>query len=344
LAVIMVFMVHYATLVAPWLTPGSWPEYLLAACHAAGNAGVDLFFVLSGYLIYGHLIGSRIPFVRYLGRRVRRIYPAFLVVFVVYLLLAWLRPAEGKLPRETLTAAVYVLQNVLLLPGLWPIEPLITVAWSLSYEVFYYLLMPLIVTVLGLRTKSPFFRVRLFGLLAVLLLACFALMGGPVRLLLFIAGVLLFELMRLCRAPGNLSGWGGLALVVVVMLLPMPGPVRQALRVLLLGIGFYLLCFAALAQPHQAIGRVFCCSPLRWLGNMSYSYYLMHGLALKALFMLVAKLLPVGAHGVASLWFIAPAFLFSLLPSALLYLWVERPYSVASSPMRTRTATAAPAG
>ena len=50
-AVVLVFLTHYATLSAPWVTDGSALASVMRAGHAIGNSGVDLFFVLSGYLI-----------------------------------------------------------------------------------------------------------------------------------------------------------------------------------------------------------------------------------------------------------------------------------------------------
>ena len=73
---------------------------------------------------------------------------------------------------------------------------------------------------------------------------------------------------------------------------------------------------------------------------MSYSYYLLHGLALKAGFMMLAKLLPVASHGV--LFFIlmlVVMFAFTLILTALLFIAVERPYSLTPKPSRI-----APAG
>ena len=153
LAVALVFGVHFSTLSTPWQTAG-WDRVALDILHTIGNAGVDLFFVLSGYLIYGHLMRRPPPFAAYMARRIQRIYPAFLAVFLLYLLLAWRMPDAGKLPDDG-SLGGYLLANLLLLPGVFPIEPLITVAWSLSYEMFFYLVMPLIIAVLALRRRGP---------------------------------------------------------------------------------------------------------------------------------------------------------------------------------------------
>ncbi|MBS0174815.1 MAG: acyltransferase family protein, partial [Nitrospira sp.] len=55
-AVFLVFLVHYATLIRPWIESGSALSRTTNAIHSIGNVGVDLFFVLSGYLIYGSLM------------------------------------------------------------------------------------------------------------------------------------------------------------------------------------------------------------------------------------------------------------------------------------------------
>ena len=82
-AVSLVFLVHYVTLVQPWLQGNGAILRLSSALHTVGNTGVDLFFVLSGYLIYGSLISRAQPFARFMSRRITRIYPTFLVVFAL---------------------------------------------------------------------------------------------------------------------------------------------------------------------------------------------------------------------------------------------------------------------
>ena len=145
-AVLLVFFVHYIVLGASALQDGTWTSRLAIGIHNIGHTGVDLFFVLSGYLIYGSLIHKPKPFRTYFGRRIERIYPTFLVVLGIYLILSFMFPEQSKLPSDPLQAILYLVQNLLLLPGIFPIIPIIAVSWSLSYEMFYYLFIPLVIS------------------------------------------------------------------------------------------------------------------------------------------------------------------------------------------------------
>jgi len=109
LAIFLVFLVQYATLIAPWVSETSILLALSEAIHDIGNTGVDLFFVLSGYLIYGSLISREQTFGHFMARRIRRIYPAFLVVFATYIVLSFIFVAESKIPSDPFRGALYLL-------------------------------------------------------------------------------------------------------------------------------------------------------------------------------------------------------------------------------------------
>lgn len=330
-AVFLVFLVHYVTLVQPWVHEGGAMGALLRGIHAVGNTGVDLFFVLSGYLIYGSLIARPQQFGRFMSRRVERIYPAFLAVFAIYVVLSLLAPGQSKLPADGGRAVLYLGANLLLLPGLFPIEPLITVAWSLSYEMFYYLAIPLVITMLGLRSRSGAWRIRFFALAALLIVAYCAAFGGHARLVMFISGILLHEVM----AAGSLgTPRGAIALLALLaglaaMLLPWSGSAAFAAKVSILFVAFFVLCLACFRDPAGPVARGFAWTPLRWLGNMSYSYYLLHGLSLKVAFAGLAVVLHAGDHGPWLFWALLPImFAATLVPTTALFLAVERPYSL----------------
>lgn len=335
-AVLLVFVVHYADLVHPWIAEEPALLAFADALAIIGQSGVDLFFVLSGYLIYGSLISKHQSFVPFLARRIERIYPAFAAVFVLYVALSFAFPPESKIPESPGAGAIYLLQNFLLLPGLFPIQPMITVAWSLSYELFYYIAIPGLVAAFQLRRRSSAWRTTLFLILAAIFAAYSANNDGRVHLLMFVAGIVLFEALQHSQLrPSSSVGLVALIAGLLSMLLPIASPAATTLKVGILCATFLVLCLACFSSPHAWLAKAFAWTPLRWLGNMSYSYYLLHGLALKGSFMVLSKLLPPTGQQPALFWLLLlPMLALTLIASAALFLLIERPFSLAPRPKR----------
>lgn len=342
-AVFLVFLVHYVTLVQPWVIANPILLEFSSKLHSIGNAGVDLFFVLSGYLIYGSLIVRHQPFIGFMMRRVQRIYPAFVAVFVSYILLSFAFPAENKIPSEAIGGAIYLVQNFFLLPGLLPIEPMITVAWSLSYEMFYYLVTPVIIGLFGLRKRGSNWRVLFFVAVAVIFFVFSATFGGPVRLNMFVSGILLYEAVssKHLSTPSSSLGLFALCVGLLGTLLPVTGNSGSAIKIGFLFVSFFVLCLSCFRNPTAWLPRVFSWTPLRWLGNMSYSYYLLHGLALKAGFLFLTKLLAAsGSDSPLLFWILLPImFSLTLIPSTFLFLAIERPFSLVRHPAKENERT-----
>jgi len=325
LAVMLVFLTHFCTLIAPWLMPTSGVAAFARHVHTVGNAGVDLFFVLSGYLIYKTLLLREQNFASFMARRIRRIYPTFFTVFLIYGVLSYVFPSESSIPHDAPSA--YLAANLLLLPGLFPIKPMITVAWSLSYEMFFYLCLPFVVTALRLRRRTGAQRVTVILLLAAVPAAWAAVAdNGHVRMTMFMSGMLVHEAIhRRARAPAGAVAACALAAGLSSCLLPIVGHVKT----MVLFVSFYLVCTHCFLCPSGRLTRLFCWTPLRWFGNMSYSYYLLHGLALKTLFMLLPSPAALSEHPLALFFLLLPAaFVLTLLVSSGLYLLVERPLSL----------------
>jgi len=344
-AVILVFLVHYVSVWDPWLLPGSRTFFIAEQLHSMGQAGVDLFFVLSGFLIYGSLIERAQPFGRFMLRRIQRIYPAFLVMFALYLVLSFVLKDVSRLPDMAHGRVLFLVENVLLLPGLFIHEtPLLSVAWTLSYEMFYYLMIPLIIGALHLREKTPRLRFLIFSVLALLLILDGWVFKGPLRLVMFIAGVLLFELLKTPLIQPRPSSWVGAtfgACALFGLILPFSGAGAYVLKIVGLFVGFFILCLVCFQNPRGSLGRAFSALPIRWLGNMSYSYYLMHSLAIRAIFLFLPHVLPLKSQGGWLFFCVLPlAFAWSVLPSAALFLIVERPLSL--KPWRRLRSQAAP--
>ena len=323
-AVSLVFLQHYMT---QSLAIG-WSDGLAAGCAGAfriyGNFGVDLFFVLSGYLIYGTLVHRRPGFGSFMLRRMQRIYPAFLIVFAIVLSISLSIPAFAKLPSDPSAAAVYVLANLALLPGLFPVVPLISVAWSLSYEMFFYLACGVLVLGLGVGSLARTGRLVVIFMLGMAFVATsmMDLPDFPTRMLAFFPGMLLAE-----GVGRRIPSWLGLIAPVcgfcAVFVLDLT---RTGMECIQAG-AFFVLC-AVCFRGAGLVSRWMSWTPLRWLGNMSYSYYLVHGLVVKAVMEVVARVF-TGGLPAGLFWGLLPVlFVMSVAVSAGLFVIVERPYSL----------------
>jgi peptidoglycan/LPS O-acetylase OafA/YrhL len=123
-----------------WLPPDSWPiapKAFFSTWHRGGWVGVDLFFVLSGFLVSGLLFSEyklrrQMSLVRFYTRRGWKIYPPFFLFIGVTILVVWI---EGRtFPRSQLASEFFFLQSYI--PGIW------SHTWSLAVEEHFYLVLP----------------------------------------------------------------------------------------------------------------------------------------------------------------------------------------------------------
>lgn len=361
-AVLLVFFVHYHALFKVWVGQETFSYAVSNFLGTTGLAGVDLFFVLSGYLIYGLIFKKPGRYRAFIARRIQRIYPTFLFVLAVYLLLSALFPSASRIPSNPASAIYYIAQNVLLLPGLLKIEPIITVAWSLSYEFFYYLLIPLLVGALRLKRWQRSWRVVFFSALA-LSYTAYCLVGshGRPHLLMFVSGILLFEAADSYRLGQRLTPrFDYLVLAVLVPTFPLiyalterpdlfpylpdAHGLSETYRIIVLFLSFGLFAFACF-DSRGLLRAIFSWTPLRWLGNMSYSYYLIHGLTLKAIALVALRAELSPALSTVAFWLGYPLFfLLTLISSTLLFIYVEKRFSLVTSAPQAAKGEAPPPG
>lgn len=329
-AVTLVFLQHFGVQaqllgMAPGIAANA-----AAGFRAYGNLGVELFFVLSGFLIYGTLVRRAPAFWSFMLRRAQRIYPAFLAVFVLALAVNVVMPGEGKIPAGAAPAAAYLVENLLLLPGLFPVVPLFSVAWSLSYEAFFYLVTAAGVLGFGLHRVARGRRVAgLWALSAGFVVLCAAgIPEFPARMMPFFAGMLLAE-----GAGERVPGWLGWAGPLGVLALCVSLLVRDQVAVeLCWTVAFFALC-AVCFRGAGAVSAWMVWTPLRWLGNMSYSYYLLHGFVVRVVMVGTRRVLERGAPGAGLpewlFWALLPVvFGATLATSAMLFVLVEKPLSL----------------
>ncbi len=354
-AMVLVFLAH-ADRTFLWLRQGVAGEWAsLWFTNGVGHAGVELFFVLSGYLLYGYLVAEPRAYAPFLKRRAERLYPAFLAVFLLYLALSYARPDRSKIPAGW-DGAGYVAANALLLPGIFDLHPMITVAWSLSYELLFYLTVPWVAW--SLRGWRPERRCRvLVGFAVAYTIYSVAdryrsvHIGGlslppaaHMRLLMFVAGMLVYEWSRMDAVRARLTrGVEAAALAVAALAAVFVYWTQEHPRVLaawLPGFGefpdVYRVWALALAAPGVflcaldgggLVSRLLRRPWLRWLGQQSYSFYLMHGLAMLAASEALRRWLQ---PGLGSYWVaVSLAAVASVAVSLGLFVLVEKPYSLA---------------
>ncbi len=353
-AVFLVFLVHYDSLFSSFLSGPDLSRRISTFWGGAGNAGVDIFFVLSGYLIYGILLTRPGSIRRFWLRRARRLYPTFLCVFLLYVAMSFAFLSPLRTPLKQPLTLTYLLSNLVFLPGVFPIPPLIPVAWSLSYEAAFYFVAPLAIAILRLRQRDRSRRILLLsGLLIVeAALAPLGIFSHP-RFLMFAVGALLWEtassgawdsrLSLRCELASSLAFLLALIPTGIIILHQFPtGPNAWAapwlplIRVVLLA----LVTFPVALHGIRFDGwlRAFLDSaPLRALGNISYSYYLIHGAAMHIFQAALLALWPAVVLSSLVYWaLLLPAvFLFTFLASSVLFLIVEKPLSF-PQPARSR--------
>ncbi len=348
------WVVAYHLLLPGHLAPG-WAAVILDR----GYLAVDLFFVLSGFVLalrYGPAFGARFSvrvFATFLWRRVARLYPLYGAVLIGRLAYTGLRYGRFGLPRPWIAAPLPhpetdIPANLLLVQS-WGLAPSsIGPAWSISTEWAAYWVFPLLAAWMLHRS----WRAAAAGVAsALLLLAATATIlwaQGSARLLDAWDGQTAGPLMRclggftLGLAVSRLAAWpparrlaGHPAASCFVLLALVVLLVAQASDLAIYPLfPALVLCLAcSTGMPAAA----FAWQPILWLGEMSYSLYLLHIFLLHPLDQLRGAAQLFLPPGPADALTAAVVVAFLLAASDVSYRLVERPgRRLLSRPLRRR--------
>lgn len=334
-AIVWVMLFH------SWVVGGLGPDFDWLSRY--GWMGVDIFFVLSGFLIGSQVLaplqrGERLDFGAFYRRRAYRILPAFAVVLALYLFVPGVRELPGLAPWwQFASFSVNLLID-------YNAQPAFSHAWSLCVEEHFYLVFPLLAWWLARRPSMARFTL----VCATVMLGGIGLRAGIwlhdagvehtrnwfvedlyfptwVRLDGLLAGVMLASLRifraslweRLQRHAGALLALGMAVLALAFWLFrDRTGLLASALGWPVLSWGIALMVFAA-AGRGTVLGR-WRIPGAGWIAGISYSLYLSHKIALH----FVQVLLGDRMHGLTI--FVTYAVAIVLLGAALHYL-IERP-------------------
>lgn len=262
-----------------------------------GFVGVDVFFVISGFLITGFIVAAResdqpASLTDFYARRVRRLLPAGLIVLIACAAINLaLAPGQrhGTFSAAAIAAAGYASNLQFIADSFSYFDAELTRnpvlhTWSLGVEAQFYLLWPFLLAVVPGR------RTGLCAAITVVLILSFAasiqltpvnstaaFFSLPTRLWEFAAGGLLATLPRGLAPPRALRdvigvlGLGGIAVAAIMLSRDTPYPGWAALLPVT---GAALIIFAA--ADGSLINRGLASRPMQALGKLSYGWYLWH--------------------------------------------------------------------
>lgn len=312
-----------------WLTTGTFHSFE----PVFWPGGVDIFFVLSGFLMtyiaYGSF-GTIQSSLKFLKRRIIRILPPYW--FYTSLMVIAALTFSGYIAHPSINAG-HLLSSFLLFPAKNPygsIYPFFIIGWTLEYEVMFYVIFSL-----GLLFRRPIGLAFIYA--AVLGLACSSALHPSWVPLQFWTNPIIIEFafgMALCqlriagvRIPlwaGLLLSAGGIALMLGLHAVGQTS-VNWGFRWAWMGLPALLLC-TGLALQNEASTP----GPLKRLlvfgGDASYSLYLSHPFTINGVAAITHKLGLVSPNT-----YILISFICAMLVSGACYIWVEKPiYAVLS--------------
>jgi peptidoglycan/LPS O-acetylase OafA/YrhL len=264
-----------------------------------GFTGVDIFFVISGFLISGIILGElkaeTFTFGQFYARRVRRIFPALALVLTATLLLGWLclSPYEYEQLGGHVAAGAGFVSNLLLFheSGYFDtdsaLKPLLHL-WSLGVEEQYYLLWPLLLFALRRHIHSIFWLI--LGVAATSFVLNILLVHRQPGAAFYLPATRFWELMigsiaayrdlysarrfEMSAPVRNITAAAGIALLALTLVLVHDGQGFPGWRALLPTAGAILLIQAG---PQAWINRNLLGNrAVVYVGLISYPLYLWH--------------------------------------------------------------------
>lgn len=314
-AALMVVWHHAATQV---------PGMSMAVPWMFGTSGVDLFFVISGFIMFTTASGTDVLPLQFWRRRIVRVVPLYWALTIVMVIASLCAPSLFKTlkvePGTLLKSLLFIPHFSLSFPGqLWP---LLVPGWTLNFEMFFY-------AVFGAALALPA-RARLVALTALFLLLpgigfAFGPFSSPAAqtythpmLLEFLSGIWIAVWWRSSRMKPTF----GVSCVLLgggsILLLSRDSPAWGYLPQV---VGATLVVVAALHERFNTWHSKTC----KDLGDSSYSLYLTHLFTLGALRLVWVKLLPSTPNIWLTLCFMTVALIACAVVGWLTYQKVELP-------------------
>lgn len=307
---------------SPWQLP---PSRLIV--HM-GQTSVALFFMITAFLFWGRVLdrGASMDWIEFFVSRMYRLYPVYLLMLVLLLTAALLTAASnhpaisGPIAGPLLDWTMFTLFDTPNLGGLPGTGLLVAwVTWSLRYEWLFYLALPLIGFLAG-RSRHPIAALLSAAVVAMIFWRLHWRGFSPGILQSFAGGIVAAHWVRTARfaALGRTPAAGLVAVVAmaaVVAFLPTAYSWRATAGL--------TVFFVVIASGHSLWGLLRL-PGLLWLGDITYSIYLLHGFFL---WLVLQRLMPraLASNGPAFLGSIVVIDVMLVLVSSVVFLMIERP-------------------
>ncbi|MBY5651339.1 acyltransferase [Rhizobium leguminosarum] len=264
-----------------------------ATAFVYGETGVDIFFVLSGFVMWLTTSGRAMSPIDFARRRIKRIVPLYWLATLFSATVALVAPS---LLKSTVFDLPHLIASLFFLPWSNPadpstVTPVVVPGWTLNYEMFFYFVFALLLPLQEVR-RIP----AMFAVFAVVLIACRLLPETTMTrfyrepiMLEFLAGVVLGWLYGQRVLLPSRWAWAALAIGFAFLFINealMPPESR-----------FYAWGIPAIFIVYGVISIDFSRLPLigwlNYLGDCSYSIYITHAFTL-AFLRVAADRLPIG--------------------------------------------------
>ena len=289
-----------------------------------GAAGVDLFFVISGFIMF-YITAEKQPRpLQFLGARLLRVLPLYWLVtcamFVMPLISRAIGWSSDLRPLHLLTSLLCI-GGVPWQGGLGDF-PIYRAGWTINYEIFFYLLFAgcLLLKPVGRSAVAVSVILGLLVLIGLTGLVPSGVAGfytAPI-LIEFVFGIVIAQLYMRGRLMPSHLGWIGLLVGAAALYLLADAPARGFEK----GLPAMLIVASALALEQAARRRPF--AVLRQLGDASYSIYLTHLFTLPAAEIVFHRFLPHLTPLTTAIYMLVET-LIAIAGGILCFHFVERP-------------------
>lgn len=267
---------HHFFITYQWKVSGAWIRPQSDILNNMGGVPVSLFFMITGFLFFGKVYKKSPDFLMILKSRIFRVFPLYVfLVFLVFLIsfaeAGFFLVDGGKLIKELSKWALF---KGGALNGFSDAKLVVAgVPWTLRYEWFFYLSLPILAVAVNGKTSgwyllgSVLMVFMLFSGLKLELLFLFSFGFAPVVIKREFPSV--FGVVR-----GGFFACACMVLVFFAMMLE----TYSVVQMIVLGVAFLIVSLG------NDVFGVLRSSGLKFLGEISYSIYLLHGLVLYVMF------------------------------------------------------------